>query len=187
MGREAWASVLGPQPPITRCPRAQVAAEVLEEMCGQMGITDPKEVQEFALFLMKEEGELLGAAEGRQAGPSVCPWVGSPHAGAGAGPEWPGRLPTGTPLAGKLVRPLRPHEYLNNAAGGLDASLHSRRLSWETPLHFDNLTYISTHYSQVGQPHAALARECQRTPACVGDRPASLPARKRDGGGNWGL
>ncbi|KAF6095618.1 myosin XVB [Phyllostomus discolor] len=82
-----------------------VAAEVLEEMCGQMGISDPKEVQEFALFLIKGEG--------------------------------------------KLVRPLRPHEYLNNVAGGPDASLHSRRLSWETPLHFDNPTYIGAHYSQV--------------------------------------
>ncbi|KAM5309126.1 myosin XVB [Glossophaga mutica] len=82
-----------------------VAAEVLEEVCGQMGITGPEEVQEFALFLIKGEG--------------------------------------------KLVRPLRPHEYLNNAAGDQDASLHSRRLSWETPLHFDNPTYISTHYSQV--------------------------------------
>nr|XP_023420654.1 myosin XVB [Cavia porcellus] len=35
-----------------------VAAEILEEMCGQMGITDPQEVQEFALFLDKE-GELV--------------------------------------------------------------------------------------------------------------------------------
>lgn len=30
---------------------------MLEEMCGQMGITDSEEVQEFALFLIKGEGE----------------------------------------------------------------------------------------------------------------------------------
>ncbi|XP_010385887.2 myosin XVB isoform X2 [Rhinopithecus roxellana] len=82
-----------------------VAAEVQEELCQQMGITEPQEVQEFALFLIKEKG--------------------------------------------KLVRPLRPAEYLNSVAVDQDVSLHSRRLGWETPLHFDNSTYISTHYSQV--------------------------------------
>ncbi|XP_010854805.1 PREDICTED: unconventional myosin-XV-like [Bison bison bison] len=82
-----------------------VAAEVLEELCRQMGITDPQEVQEFALFLIKGDGE--------------------------------------------LVRPLWPQEYLNSVLGGPDMSLHSRRLGWETRLHFDNPTYISTHYGQV--------------------------------------
>lgn len=42
------------------CPHAQVAAEVLEELCGKMGITEPEEVQEFALFLIKGEGESWG-------------------------------------------------------------------------------------------------------------------------------
>lgn len=82
-----------------------VAAEVLEELCGQMGISDPQELQEFALFLIKGEGE--------------------------------------------LVRPLWPHEYLNSVLVHQKVSLHSRRLGWETPLHFDNSTYISTHFSQV--------------------------------------
>lgn len=36
-----------------------MAVEVLEEVCQQMGITDPQEVQEFALFLIKKEGEPL--------------------------------------------------------------------------------------------------------------------------------
>lgn len=30
-----------------------------------------------------------------------------------------------------------------------DVSLHSRRLGWETPLHFSHPTYIDTHYGQV--------------------------------------
>ncbi|XP_053425564.1 myosin XVB [Nycticebus coucang] len=82
-----------------------VAAEVLEELCGQMSITEPQEVQEFALFLIKGQG--------------------------------------------KLVRPLWPGEYLNNVMVNPHVSLHSWRLGWETPLHFDNPTYVSTHYSQV--------------------------------------
>lgn len=82
-----------------------VVAEVLEELCWKMGITDPEEMQEFALFVIQGEGQ--------------------------------------------LVRPLRPHEYLNNVAVNPDVSLHSRRLSWDTRLHFDNPTYISIHYSQV--------------------------------------
>ncbi|XP_058141001.1 myosin XVB [Dasypus novemcinctus] len=82
-----------------------VAAEVLEELCGQMGITDPQEVQEFALFLIKGESD--------------------------------------------LVRPLWPHEYLNSVVVDQDVSVHSRRLSWESPLHFDNSVYTSTHYNQV--------------------------------------
>lgn len=82
-----------------------VAGEVLEELCGQMGITDSQEVQEFALFLIKGEGE--------------------------------------------LVRPLSSREYLNNVLIDQDMSLHSRRLGWETPLHFDHPTYTETHYGQV--------------------------------------
>uniref|UniRef100_A0A2K6S0C8 Myosin XVB n=1 Tax=Saimiri boliviensis boliviensis TaxID=39432 RepID=A0A2K6S0C8_SAIBB len=82
-----------------------VAADVQEELCRQMGIMEPQEVQEFALFLIKGEGE--------------------------------------------LVRPLRPAEYLNNVVVDPSVSLHSRRLGWETPLHFDNPTYITTHYNQV--------------------------------------
>uniref|UniRef100_A0A8C9P7C7 Myosin XVB n=1 Tax=Spermophilus dauricus TaxID=99837 RepID=A0A8C9P7C7_SPEDA len=82
-----------------------VAGEVLEELCGQMGIRDPQEVEEFALFLIKGEGE--------------------------------------------LVRPLWPHEYLNRVMVHQDVSLHSRRLGWETPLHFNHPTYINTHYGQV--------------------------------------
>ncbi|XP_037666136.1 LOW QUALITY PROTEIN: unconventional myosin-XVB-like [Choloepus didactylus] len=82
-----------------------VAAEVLEELCGQMGVTDPQEVQEFALFLIKGEAD--------------------------------------------LARPLWPHEYLNSVVVDQDTSVHSRRLSWETPLHFDHPVYTSTLYSQV--------------------------------------
>lgn len=82
-----------------------VAVEVLEQLCTNMGITDPQEVQEFALFLIKGEGQ--------------------------------------------LVRPLRPHEYLNSLTTDRDMTVHSRRLGWETPLHFSHPTYVSVHYHQV--------------------------------------
>ncbi|KAM9597371.1 LOW QUALITY PROTEIN: myosin XVB [Trichechus inunguis] len=82
-----------------------VATEVLEELCRHMDITDPEEVKEFALFLIKGEGN--------------------------------------------LVRPLWPFEYLNSVMVDQDVSLHSRRLGWEYPLHFDHPTYTSIHYSQV--------------------------------------
>lgn len=117
-----------------------MAAEVLEELCRKMGITDPEEVQEFALFLIKGEGG--------------------------------------------LVRPLKPHEYLNNVVEHPDVSLHSRRLSWETPLHFDNPTYISTHYSQVSHLALGCCAPGIWVPAATawaGHLQASLPER-RDGG-----
>ncbi|XP_006869736.1 PREDICTED: unconventional myosin-XV-like [Chrysochloris asiatica] len=82
-----------------------VTADVLTELCEHMGVTDPQEVQEFALFLIKGDGD--------------------------------------------LVRPLRPREYLNNVMVNQDLSLHSWRLGWKTPLHFDHPTYIGIHYCQV--------------------------------------
>ncbi|XP_055994385.1 myosin XVB [Sorex fumeus] len=36
-----------------------VAKDVLQQLCGNMGITDPEEVQEFTLFLNKGEGQLV--------------------------------------------------------------------------------------------------------------------------------
>ncbi|PNJ87888.1 MYO15B isoform 36, partial [Pongo abelii] len=55
-----------------------VAAEVQEELCWQMGITEPQEVQEFALFLIKEKSKL---------GDRASRWGHSPAQGpAGAAP-----------------------------------------------------------------------------------------------------
>lgn len=119
---------------------AQVAGEILEEMCGQMGITDPQEVQEFALFLIKGEGE-----------PRLFP----AHQEAASVLGQQGRLWAVLAWAlhaGEVVRPLWPHEYLNSVVVDQDMSLHSWRLSWETPLHFDHPIYTGTHYGQVSPP-----------------------------------
>ncbi|XP_068932962.1 myosin XVB [Petaurus breviceps papuanus] len=82
-----------------------VVAEVREEICRQMGIREPLEMQEYAIFLIKEKG-----------------------------------LP---------VRPLYLNEYLNDVLRETGMELHSRRLTWDTPLHYENDVYVITHYSQV--------------------------------------
>uniref|UniRef100_A0A8C0GW81 Myosin XVB n=1 Tax=Chelonoidis abingdonii TaxID=106734 RepID=A0A8C0GW81_CHEAB len=79
-----------------------VAAEVVQEICEQMGINEQEEIQEFALFVRK------------------------------------------------LVRPVRQYEYIHDyLLEDSSVILDLRRLSWKTPLHFENEIYISVHYSQV--------------------------------------
>lgn len=183
-GREAVGipsgDAAGP-PPSWPCSHAQVAAEVLEELCGQMGILDPGEVQEFALFLIKRAGKPRGQAGFRVLGPPLSPrgrrfphWGRKAAGRAGLGRQ--GRLRTPAPCAGELVRPLLPHEYLNSVLVDQDVSVHSRRISWESQLHFDNPTYISTHYSQVSPtwPWVAAPLSCALYPP---------PARPNLGGG----
>uniref|UniRef100_A0A8C0GR52 MyTH4 domain-containing protein n=1 Tax=Chelonoidis abingdonii TaxID=106734 RepID=A0A8C0GR52_CHEAB len=83
-------------------PWLQVAAEVVQEICEQMGINEQEEIQEFALFVRK------------------------------------------------LVRPVRQYEYIHDyLLEDSSVILDLRRLSWKTPLHFENEIYISVHYSQV--------------------------------------
>lgn len=90
--------------PTWPCPHAQVAAEVLEELCGQMGILDPEEVQEFALFLIKGEGEPPRQAGFRGLGPPLIPGVGG--GGKGGAHAGPAGLWAGQPwVAGRAVNP----------------------------------------------------------------------------------
>lgn len=84
------------------------------------------------------------------------------------------------------MRPLRPAEYLNSVAVDQDVSLHSRRLGWETPLHFDNSIYISTHYSQVSLPASEPLLQFEGAASCLGDFQALLPTRVWVCGG-WGV
>uniref|UniRef100_A0A8C5F1K3 Myosin XVB n=1 Tax=Gopherus evgoodei TaxID=1825980 RepID=A0A8C5F1K3_9SAUR len=87
-------------------PWLQVAAEVVQEICEQMGINEQEEIQEFALFASKNDG--------------------------------------------KVVRPVRQYEYIHDyLLEDSSVILDLRRLSWKTPLHFENEIYISVHYSQV--------------------------------------
>ncbi|KAG6931615.1 myosin XVA, partial [Chelydra serpentina] len=87
-------------------PWLQVAAEVVREICEQMGISEQEEIQEFALFASKN--------------------------------------------GGKVVRPVRRDEYIQDyLLEDSSVILDLRRLSWKTPLHFENEIYISIHYSQM--------------------------------------
>lgn len=61
---------------------------MLEELCRQMGITDPQEVQEFALFLVKGDGEPPGL--GRKHGPGGFRYCGLEGGGSHAW-GWQGR------------------------------------------------------------------------------------------------
>uniref|UniRef100_A0A8C6JJF0 Uncharacterized protein n=1 Tax=Melopsittacus undulatus TaxID=13146 RepID=A0A8C6JJF0_MELUD len=80
----------------------QVAKELLQEICEQMGAGEQEEIQEFVLF------------------------------------------------ANKMVRPIRPEEYLHDYL--LEDSLVTitlRRLLWRTPLHFESNIYTDVHYGQM--------------------------------------
>uniref|UniRef100_A0A674JJK9 MyTH4 domain-containing protein n=1 Tax=Terrapene triunguis TaxID=2587831 RepID=A0A674JJK9_9SAUR len=89
-----------------------VAAEVVREICEQMGISEQEEIQEFALFASKN---------------------------------------------GKVVRPVRQDQYIHDyLLEDSSVILDLRRLSWKTPLHFENEIYISIHYSQVTYLHPSL-------------------------------
>uniref|UniRef100_A0A452H2K3 MyTH4 domain-containing protein n=1 Tax=Gopherus agassizii TaxID=38772 RepID=A0A452H2K3_9SAUR len=91
-------------------PWLQVAAEVVQEICEQMGINEQEEIQEFALFASKNDG--------------------------------------------KVVRPVHQYEYIHDyLLEDSSVILDLRRLSWKTPLHFENEIYISVHYSQVQQDY----------------------------------
>lgn len=84
------------------------------------------------------------------------------------------------------MRPLWPHEYLNSVLVDQDVSVHSRRVSWESRLHFDNPTYISTHYSQVSPtwPWVAAPLAFAPPPSArpnLGGGPPSLAPPKEKG------
>uniref|UniRef100_A0A8D2Q651 Myosin XVB n=1 Tax=Varanus komodoensis TaxID=61221 RepID=A0A8D2Q651_VARKO len=51
---------------------------------------------------------------------------------------------------GKLAWPMRQKEYIHDyLLGGNLIELNFRRITWKTPLHFENEIYINIHYNQV--------------------------------------
>uniref|UniRef100_A0A8C3S6L2 MyTH4 domain-containing protein n=1 Tax=Chelydra serpentina TaxID=8475 RepID=A0A8C3S6L2_CHESE len=112
-----------------------VAAEVVREICEQMGISEQEEIQEFALFASKN---------------------------------------------GKVVRPVRRDEYIQDyLLEDSSVILDLRRLSWKTPLHFENEIYISIHYSQVTCRVSAIRtnplRPAQPGPPATEQKDGELP------------
>lgn len=52
--------------------------------------------------------------------------------------------------AGKVAKAIRPEEYIHDyLLEDTSLKLKIRRLTWKTPLHFENEVYISLHYGQV--------------------------------------
>uniref|UniRef100_A0A8B9GDQ5 Myosin XVB n=1 Tax=Amazona collaria TaxID=241587 RepID=A0A8B9GDQ5_9PSIT len=89
----------------------QVAKELLQEICEQMGADEQEEIQEFALF------------------------------------------------ANKMVRPIRPEEYLHDYLPEDSlVTVTLRRLIWRTPLHFENNIYTDVHYGQVSSKISVRTR-----------------------------
>ncbi|XP_062977575.1 myosin XVB [Elgaria multicarinata webbii] len=85
-----------------------VAADVMNEIGEIMGITEPEEIQEFAIFANKDNG--------------------------------------------KVVLPIRQNEYIHDyLLGGNLIVLSFCRITWKTPLHFENEIYTNIHYNQVLQ------------------------------------
>uniref|UniRef100_A0A7M4E9M0 MyTH4 domain-containing protein n=1 Tax=Crocodylus porosus TaxID=8502 RepID=A0A7M4E9M0_CROPO len=83
-----------------------VAAELVQEVCEQMGVSEMQEIKEFALFAAKDNG--------------------------------------------KLMKAVHPEEYIHDyLLEDTLVKLKIRRLTWKTPLHFENEVYISLHYGQV--------------------------------------
>ncbi|XP_053231876.1 unconventional myosin-XVB-like isoform X1 [Podarcis raffonei] len=85
-----------------------VAADIMKEITEQMGVTEPEEIQEFAILANKDNG--------------------------------------------KIVRPLRQTEYIHDyLLEGSSVELEFCRITWRTPLHFENDMYINLHFNQVLQ------------------------------------
>uniref|UniRef100_A0A8D2LJB5 MyTH4 domain-containing protein n=1 Tax=Varanus komodoensis TaxID=61221 RepID=A0A8D2LJB5_VARKO len=54
------------------------------------------------------------------------------------------------PYTGKVAWPMRQKEYIHDyLLGGNLIELNFRRITWKTPLHFENEIYINIHYNQV--------------------------------------
>ncbi|XP_063208561.1 myosin XVB [Chroicocephalus ridibundus] len=91
---------------LSRIKTFTVAKELLQEICEQMGASEPEEIKEFVLFATRS--------------------------------------------VSKMVRPIKPEEYLHDYL--LEDKLITvtlRRLIWTTPLHFENKIYTDVHYGQV--------------------------------------
>ncbi|KYO31153.1 hypothetical protein Y1Q_0016497 [Alligator mississippiensis] len=83
-----------------------VAADLVQEICEQMAVSETQEIKEFALFATKDNG--------------------------------------------KVAKAIRPEEYIHDyLLEDTSLKLKIRRLTWKTPLHFENEVYISLHYGQV--------------------------------------
>uniref|UniRef100_A0A8C8RYS9 MyTH4 domain-containing protein n=1 Tax=Pelusios castaneus TaxID=367368 RepID=A0A8C8RYS9_9SAUR len=80
----------------------------------------------------------------------------------------------------KMVRPMRQDEYVHDyLLEDSSVALDLRRVSWKTPLHFENEIYISAHYSQVASAVSAI--HAGLGPAATEQSPGALALLTRVG------
>lgn len=136
---------------LATCPCAQVALDVIEELCCEMGLQNPEALEEYILFVVTDRGE--GLAGMGHTGQDKMGW--DSH---GGGMVATLRLLGGT---GQSVRPLTRREYVLDVAAETEFrdtsyTFWCRRVVWSQPLKFDNELYVIVHYNQVGPPISLL-------------------------------
>ncbi|KAJ7316027.1 hypothetical protein JRQ81_002189 [Phrynocephalus forsythii] len=106
--RQVSVNLPGGQGYATRIKTFTLAEDLLKEIAELMEITEPVEIEEFALLVSREDG--------------------------------------------KMARPLHQREYIQDyLADDKSVVLNFCRMTWKTPLHFENENYINIHYNQVLQ------------------------------------
>ncbi|KFQ17292.1 Unconventional myosin-XV, partial [Merops nubicus] len=107
---------------LTRIKTFTVAKELLQEICEQMGAGEQEEIQEFVLLAIRSDNNNHG---------KVMTLSLQTH-------------------VGKVVRPIRSEEYLHDyLLEDKSVTVTLRRLTWRTPLHFENKIYTDVHYGQI--------------------------------------
>lgn len=77
---------------------------------------------------------------------------------------------------GKMVRPMRTEEYLHDYL--LEDALVTvslRRLTWKTPLHFENKIYTDVHYGQVSNKGTVSTRNLSSRGRIRGEARGDVP------------
>lgn len=130
------------------CFLPQVATDVIEELCYEMGLQRAEALDEYAVFLVTHRGNSALRAP------------------LDISPSDRGETSrTCVPHAGQNVRPLNKREYILDIATEAEPvdsnySLWFRRVIWSLALKLDNELYVTMHYNQV-KSCSARANPCQ--------------------------
>lgn len=129
----------------------QVATDVIEELCYEMGLQRAEALDEYAVFLVTHRGNSAPARSSCDARHFACGgWTSAAHVSL---------------CAGQNVRPLNKREYILDIATEAEPvdsnySLWFRRVIWSLALKLDNELYVTMHYNQV-RGCSALWNSCR--------------------------
>lgn len=121
----------------------QVATDVIEELCYEMGLQRAEALDEYAVFLVTQRGNAALLAQPSQ-------WRHLTFLPSTAVKT----SRTCVPCVGQNVRPLNKREYILDIATEAEPvdsnySLWFRRVIWSLALKLDNELYVTMHYNQV--------------------------------------